>query len=283
MRNMNEFLNSVNSLESKRNVLGDDLSATSELRDDVKTFIDLSRSGRMDRGLEQDTRRKIARGLAYGEYNGDYMTFAFIKRERQIGEGECLSQRARDFDADLTTEYGQDELLRRVSKWADKADESNYKPHELGDAFGITNNGSYENEESAMKAWRAEEYAAVEEEMRSQAEGREMDIYCQILEQENIPIDTKPDRLPYYVVKRMATNGIDVDNLQFDNENLSKSNGYDTMNTGSRRSNLPGRIFGDGSNPRRRGFGDYDTSQNGSLVDEYGENQDNGFNFDEYD
>lgn len=284
MRNMSDFLRSVDSLESKKDNLGDDYESTLELRNDVVDYVDFSKGGYFNRDVENQVRHKLARGMAYAEYNGEYMTFAMLQKERQVGEGELLAQRTREFDSDLMNGYGQSEMIRRLSVIVDREDQSHpFVPdHE---AYYRGSKAAQElNEEEAMRQWQQSVLDEYESDMKSQNKGHEREVYDRILEEENIARGTKPDDLPYYVVKRMHQNGLDVDNMDFDDKPLSRNAGCATMNTGNaRKSSIPGRIYGDGLNPRRRGYGDYDTSQNGSLVDEYGENQDNGFNFDEYD
>lgn len=102
------------------------------------------------------------------------------------------------------------------------------------------------------------------------------DIYHAVLMEHNIDTNTSFDLLPYYVTRELEQRGIYDDSFLKDAEKTLKNEGDSgklKQDKGVRKRNTR-RVYGDGR---------YNTRQNCSLVNEFGENQDNGYNFDEFD
>lgn len=107
--------------------------------------------------------------------------------------------------------------------------------------------------------------------------------YHEVLERNQMDEKTPFDQLPYYVTRELEQYGISDDGfLRDDEESLKNEKNFAKMDV-EKPKRKSTRIYGDGSGGRIYGDGRYNTRQNGSLVDDYGQNQDNGYNFDEFD
>lgn len=109
------------------------------------------------------------------------------------------------------------------------------------------------------------------------------EIYQDVLERNRVAEGTPFEMLPYDVSRQLESYGIYDDSFLKDKEESLKNEvNSDKMKRETSKKKI-NRIYGDGSGGRIYGDGRYDTRQNGRLVDEFGENQDNGYNFDEFD
>lgn len=91
--------------------------------------------------------------------------------------------------------------------------------------------------------------------------------YDRFLEENQLPSHTKYEELPYYMTKQLESMGI------MDGEFLKD---YEDKTVESKVAENHSHRFEALQNT-------YNVDENGSLVDTYGNNQDNGYNFDEFD
>lgn len=107
-----------------------------------------------------------------------------------------------------------------------------------------------------------------EEPALSREEQRE--LYRQVLQEENYPEDTPYESLPYYMTKRLESYGIMDNRFQHDEEEPLKNEGNSDMIDAYHGSPT------EASDVRS-------VRHNVNLVNEYGEADDDGYNFDEPD
>lgn len=266
MRQFNEVMHDIVASRGIREKAGYELDATEGLRKDVNDFLyyastDMAAS---HRDLCDMARQVLGKRLAIADSNFDEERMERLVRTTDLGYGELIQRSANAYSYELSDVANRDVIMHKIDSMCEELEQRGKSEADL----------IHEAEEAML------------EEARQELESQMPEDYAMVLSQHGFPEDTPYAELPAFVTEQLGSYGIYNDDFLHENEDILPDKPlHDTMEEDWKevesRSSIPGRIYGDGSSGRIYGQDGYDTSQNGSLVDEYGENQDNGYNYDD--
>lgn len=261
MRNYEMFARDVVEALSDKKLCGKDFDATHQLSKDVSDYHVFYESKKNTPGFA-DVRNALAERLVYANHNYNPEYLRQLQRVTELGQGELWNQSINNYKMRLQCP----EVMGLLVESMEHLDQSV--------ALKTMSKSEYEN--LLQKEYESEELAAVEEDMGDY----KRNAYNRILEEEGFSSDMSYESLPAYVTARLDDAGISRDDIVHENEeNLFFADKFAKM---EHESSIPDRIYGDGSaSGRIYGESSGQSDRNGSLVSEYGENQDDGYNFDD--
>lgn len=262
MRSYKEFVQDVMESESDKKLGGVDFAATYQLAKDVSDycrFYDGQKGSPKWFGV-QDV---LASRLAYANTNFDSTYLKQMQRVTELGEGELMHR--------FTNDYKQRLMFPEVMSLVASNTET------LAEKVALKEMSKEDYERFLQQEYESEVMEDVQEDMGD----FKREAYSRILEEEGFSEDTPYDMLPAYVTSRLEEAGVQRDDFLHENEeNLSFAEKFAKM---EKDSGIPDRIYGDGSvGGRIYGESSGRPDRNGSLVSEYGDNQDDGYNFDDF-